>query len=126
MRREEIYTERLLQYFDPALARRIPTPSFTATCINDACNDIIDIDAIVDGGIFKQLEYCGRGCCVSQCSAAMLVEYFKGKSVKSVAAFTDQNMFDLVGIQIPSGRKGCVLLGLQCLRNIYGQATASE
>jgi nitrogen fixation NifU-like protein len=121
MRREEIYTEHLLKYFDPALARRIPSPTFTESCMNDVCKDVIDIDAIVENGHLKQLEYCGRGCCISQCSAAMLVEYFRGKSIDDVATFTNQKMFDLVGITIPEGREECVLLGLQCLRGIHGQ-----
>jgi nitrogen fixation NifU-like protein len=122
MRREEIYTERLLRYFDPSLSKRIANPSFTATYTNELCKDIVDIDAVVEDGYLKQLEYCGRGCCISQCSAAMLVEYFRGKSLDDVQKFTDQDMFDLVGISIPDGRANCVLLGLQCLRYIYGQS----
>jgi nitrogen fixation NifU-like protein len=90
--------------------------------MNEVCKDVIDIDAIVEANIIKQLEYCGRGCCISQCSAAMLVEYFRGKSLDDIATFTNQKMFDLVGITIPEGREACVLLGLQCLRDIYGQA----
>jgi len=119
-RREEIYTERLLKYWNPSLMSRIANAPLTATCVNDLCNDLVTIDAIIENKHFQVLEFVAHGCCISQCSAAMLIEYFRGKSVDEALAFTRENMLDLVGIKITSAREGCVLLSLECLRKICG------
>jgi NifU-like protein involved in Fe-S cluster formation len=121
-RREEIYTERLLKYWNPSLMSRLPNPPLTATCVNDLCNDLVTIDAIIENNCFKVLEFVAHGCCISQCSTAMLIEYFRGKTVDEAQSFTRESMLDLVGIKITPAREGCVLLSLDCLRKICGQA----
>lgn len=119
-RRDEIYTERLLKYWNPSLMSRLPNPTITETCVNNLCNDLVTIDAIIIDGQLQVLEFFAAGCCISQCSAAILVEYFRGKTVEEVLAFTRENMLDLVGIKITKAREGCVLLSLDCLRKICG------
>lgn len=124
-RREEVYTERLLKYWNPSLMSRMADAPLTATCVNDLCNDLVTIDAIIEGGKFAVLEFFAMGCCISQCSAAILIEYFRGRTVEEAKAFTRENMLDLVGIKVTKAREGCVLLALECLRKIYGQTEAS-
>jgi nitrogen fixation NifU-like protein len=125
-RREEVYTERLLKYWNPSLMSRMANAPLTETCVNDLCNDLVTIDAVVEDGYFRELEFFATGCCISQCSAAILIEYFRGRQIDEVPVFTRENMLDLVGIKITPAREGCVLLALECLRKIYGQTQTAK
>jgi len=115
-----VYTERLLSYWKLSLMRNLPGATHSVELIGNLCNDNIKMQAIVEDNYFKSLEFTAQNnCCISQSSAAILVEYFRGRTVKEALDFTDQDMLNLVGINIP-GREGCVLLSLQCLRKICG------
>jgi len=121
-RQENIYTERLLSYWEQALMKKLPNPTHTADFTSDICGDFVEMEAVIVDNRFESLEFFVRGCCLSQCAAAMLVEHFRGKTVDDALAYTDDQMCKLAGIEIPKPRKGCVLLGLQCLRKLCGQA----
>lgn len=117
-RRVEIFTDHFLKYWNPSLMKRLPNSQLTETCVNELCNDLVTIDAEIEDNQFKVLEFFATGCCTSQCSAAMLIEYFRNKTVDEVLTFTDKDMLELVGIAVMKPRQGCVLLGLECLRKI--------
>jgi NifU-like protein involved in Fe-S cluster formation len=119
--REDMYTAKLLSYWDLSLMKTLTDYTHTFEYTSDICGDYIRMDAIIESGVFKTLEFSVSGCCISQCSAAMLVEYFRGRTVEEVLAFTQKDMLFLVGIKITRAREGCVLLGLQCLRKLCGQ-----
>lgn len=120
MRREETYTDRLLNYWKPELMHVLYTATHRAGAEGKVCNDIVEMSAIIEAGLFKRLEFFSMGCCISQCSAAMLVEYFRGKTIEEAAQFSEKDMLDLVGIKITKAREGCVLVALDCLRNLCG------
>lgn len=119
--RAEMYTDKLLSYWDVSLMKTLTDYTHTFEYTSDLCGDYIRMDAIIENGVFKTLEFSVSGCCISQCSAAMLVEYFRGRTVEEALAFTREDMLFLVGIKITRTREGCVLLGLQCLRKLCGQ-----
>jgi NifU-like protein involved in Fe-S cluster formation len=119
----ELYTERLLSYWKLSLMRNLLDATYSVELIGSLCNDDIKMQAIIEDNCFKALEFTAQNCCcISQSSAAMLVEYFRGKTIEEVLIFTNQDMLNLVGIKVPPVREGCVLLSLECLRKICGQA----
>lgn len=115
-RQEQVYTERLLSYWDLNLMGLPREANHWVAQTNAVCGDEVTMSARIEDGCIKELGFVARSCCMAQCSAAMLVARFRGKPVTEALAFTDQQMFDLVAVTIPPKRKGCVLLGLRCLR----------
>ncbi len=115
-RQDQVYTERLLSYWDMNLMGLPREANHFVELTNTVCGDEITMSARIEIGLLIELGFVARSCCMAQASCAMLVERFRGRPVAEALAFTDQQMVDLVAVTIPPKRKGCVLLGLRCLR----------
>ena len=117
---DSLYTDRLLSYWREDLMGSIPNPTHRAEALNAICGDVVVMEATIRDGIFTCLEFYSKSCCMCQCTAAMLVERFRGKSVDEALAFTKEELRELVGIEIPAARQTCVFLSLDCLRKLHG------
>ena len=122
MATSNIYTDRLLTYWDASLMGTLPNATQRAEALNAICGDVVAMEAVVEEGSLKSLAFYSKACCMCQCAAAMLVERFRGSLVEDALAFTEEEMRTMLGIEIPAARQTCVFLPLQCLRKLCGQA----
>lgn len=118
----KVLTDRVLTYYQRD-RRVLENYTHFANCTNELCYDQVDMRAVIEDGVIIELGFWAKGCVISEASAAMLVEYFQGRTLDEARNFTDKDMLDLVGVPIAKPREECVLLGLKCLRELYGSAT---
>jgi len=111
------YREQIMDHYrDPRYHGRLDTPTASFEDLNPLCGDMIHIDVITADGTLTDARFEGQGCAVSQASASMLLEEVVGKPLEEVAAFTRDDLFELIGVQLSPARMKCALLPLAVLR----------
>ncbi len=111
------YRENLLDHYrNPRQHGRIDAPTVSHEDLNPLCGDMIHIDVVTADGTLTDARFEGQGCAVSQASASMLLEEVVGKPLDEIAAFTRDDLFALIGVQLSPARMKCALLPLAVLR----------
>ncbi|HEY8601547.1 MAG TPA: iron-sulfur cluster assembly scaffold protein [Thermomicrobiales bacterium] len=111
------YREQIMDHYrEPRHHGRIAAPTASHEELNPLCGDMIHIDVITADGFLADARFDGHGCAVSQASASMLLEEVVGKPLAEVAAFTRDDLFALIGVQLSPARMKCALLPLAVLR----------
>ncbi len=83
MELKQLYTDLILEYNkDQTNKRKISSPTVHEHGHNPSCGDDIDIEAVIEDGIIKDLAYTGSGCAISQASTAMMAELLQDRSVE--------------------------------------------
>ena len=83
---------------------------------NPLCGDRIRMDLLIRDGRIEDVRWDGRGCTISQASASMLAETFKGRPIEEAKAFDKSGLLELIGIPIGYTRMKCALLSLKALK----------
>lgn len=113
-----LYTERLLRYWDQNL-QGFPRQDYTngASAVNLSCDDQVEFRVRTADGVLAVVDVWSRGCCMVECCAAMLAELARGKSLAWLDTFTDKDWIEYVNIPVSEDRKqSCLMLPLRCLR----------
>ena len=113
-----IYTDRLMSYWDRNLFG-FPHQGYThAAILNSAvCGDEVEFRLIVSASGLEVVDVWARGCCVSECCAAMLAELVRGKPLAWLDTFSDADWDRYVNIPVSESREqSCMMLPLYCLR----------
>ncbi len=121
MSNSNLYTERLMSYWDQNL-RGFKHEGYThqASEVSKLCGDEVEFRVILKGGVLEVVDVWARGCCVSECCTTMLAELARGKSLFWLDTFTDQDWARFVTIPISESRKqSCLMLPLRCLRGAF-------
>ena len=123
VRADQEFTARILEYWDVNLQSTMKNPTYIASADNATCGDQVGMQASIIDGVIKELHFIARGCCISDSSAAILVEHFRGKTVKEALDFTRDQMLELVGAKISPARHSCVTVSLTCLQALCSHET---
>jgi NifU-like protein involved in Fe-S cluster formation len=116
--------DRVLNHYEHPYHKHIPTKSadfnffFQGCHQNDTCGDHINVWGRYDTTPEKRivgLWWEGSGCCLSQAMGSMLAEHCEAKRLHEVMAFTQDDMFDLFGLDVKTGRIECVLVAYRAL-----------
>lgn len=69
-----------------------PLPQYTnyAAGHNPLCGDQVDVYAVVEDGIIKELKFSGSGCAISKASASIMTTLVVGKSVEEAKTLFDE------------------------------------
>lgn len=116
------YTDAFMEYWDSDLMGHLKNPTHFETILNKLCGDSVDMEATIEYNRVVELAFTAQSCCMCQCTAAMLVEHLRGWSLDEVLAFSEQDVFNLVKISVPTARRGCILLPWSCVRRLCGKA----
>lgn len=77
----ELYQQVILDHNkSPRNFRKIEHANHFAEGYNPLCGDKIDIYAVVEDGIVKDISFMGSGCAISKASASLMSSLVKGKS----------------------------------------------
>lgn len=112
---DDLYTEIILDYFkNPRNKGEITDANASATEHNPLCGDKIRVDLKIDPKTNKitEAKFSGEGCAISQAATSMLTEQLIGKTGEEVFKISNDEIFNMLGIQISPGRIKCALLGL--------------
>jgi nitrogen fixation protein NifU and related proteins len=111
------YREQIMDHYrNPRFHGRLDAPTGSFEELNPLCGDMIHIDVVVADGRVADARFDGHGCAVSQASASMLLEEIVGKPVEEVAAYSRDDLFELIGVPLSPARMKCALLPLAVLR----------
>ncbi|MGH2682003.1 MAG: Fe-S cluster assembly sulfur transfer protein SufU [Actinomycetota bacterium] len=84
---DELYKEVILDHYkNPRNKREMDAPTVSRRKNNPLCGDEIEIHALVDDGVVKDVTFVGQGCSISQASASMLTESIQGKPLGEATA----------------------------------------
>jgi nitrogen fixation NifU-like protein len=67
--------------------------------------------------VVERVGFTGRGCAISQASASLLTDEIKGKPVAQVAAMSNDDVLELLGIDISPARLKCAILSLDTVQH---------
>lgn len=110
----DLYSEIILDYYkNPRNKGELKVSSSSATEYNPLCGDKIRIDILLDkDGKVEKATFDGEGCAISQASTSMLTEKLIGMNLQEIKNISNDEIFEMLGIQISPGRVKCALLGL--------------
>jgi len=115
----DLYSEIILDYYkNPRNKGKLENASAHAIEHNPSCGDIIEIFLNFDEqGKVNQISFDGHGCAISQAATSMLTEELLGKTKEEISGFSNEQMYEMLGVPISPGRVKCALLGLVCAKN---------
>jgi len=88
---------------------------------NPICGDSIQIAYTLDRKKrIKEIKFSGTGCSITRAGASMLTEFVKGKTIKEVEKYSDDDFLEEMQAPIAPARKKCALLALETLRDALG------
>ena len=115
-----LYTERLLSYWNQNLfGWKHSGHTHGVSEVSQLCGDEVEFRLIVGDAGLEVVDVWARGCCISECCAAMLAELARGKTVGWVNAYTAEEWERYVNVPLGESRKrSCVMLALDCLKKV--------
>ena len=119
------YEARVLDHYEHPYHRHMPTKAseyfafyVTGSRTNTTCGDHVRYWGRLNAGHERRIAglwWDGSGCCFSQAMASMLAEHCEAKRLYEVKAFTQDDMFNLFGLDVEQGRVECVLVAYRAL-----------
>jgi nitrogen fixation NifU-like protein len=139
---EAMYQDIILDHYrKPRNKGELPGATATAHISNPTCGDEVTVEAIVDGGMIRDVRFTGQGCSIAQASASMMTEMAKGATIGAVrrtrAAIerllrrepvTRDALGDLVAFEAVArypARISCVLMPWRALEQALGEPPRS-
>ncbi|MBI4053884.1 MAG: iron-sulfur cluster assembly scaffold protein [Candidatus Doudnabacteria bacterium] len=114
-----LYRQEILEHYrHPQNFGKLKKSSFQAYVINELCGDEITLHLLMERGRVKNVKFSGSGCALSIASASLFTERLKGKTWKDLKKIQTAQVTKALGVTIGPGRKKCVLLPLQALKQI--------
>ena len=113
---ENLYREHILDHYgNPRNQGTLESPDVTCEWDNPLCGDVVRIDLNLEDGRVSEVRFSGEGCVISMASASMLTEAIKGKTIAEMEALQDEDIFEMLGVELPPSRVRCALLPLRVL-----------
>jgi nitrogen fixation NifU-like protein len=82
---EALYQDRILEHYrKPHNKGTLAGATARGHVANPTCGDEVTVEAIVDGGVIRNIRFSGQGCSIAQASASMMTELAKGASIGAV------------------------------------------
>lgn len=114
---ENLYREHILDHYgNPRNQGRLADADISCEWDNPVCGDVVRIDLRLEDGRVSDVRFEGQGCVISMASASMFTELIKGKTLEELRALTDEDVFEMLGIELGPSRSQCGLLPLQVLQ----------
>jgi len=112
---EQLYREVILDHYKAPRNHGVLEPhDAIAEGQNPLCGDevTVSIKFAEDGETIETIGFEGRGCAVSQAATSMLTDIIKGRKATDVAALSNDEILEEVGIPLTPVRMKCAILGL--------------
>jgi nitrogen fixation NifU-like protein len=124
---DDLYRDEILEHYrQPHNFGTLPSHDAVFEGSNPLCGDRITIQlALSDDGVVRDVAFQGRGCAISQASASLLTDSIRGRSLPEVAALTNQDVLDLLGIEISPARLKCAMLSHDSLQHVLQDVGAT-
>jgi nitrogen fixation NifU-like protein len=114
----DLYAEIILDHFKhPRHEGLLEKPDIHAEDTNPLCGDKVKVDLRVDGEKkVCDIGFLGEGCAISKASTSILTDELLGKSLDDIENFSQDQLYELIGIEVSPARVKCALLGLSTIK----------
>ena len=99
-------------FINPQNIGKIKKPTHTAKCKSGFCGDMVEVYAIVEDDIVKELKYNVFGCHAVIATASILSEWAKDKSLTEIKNLTYESVVEMLG-DVESEKENCVKTAMQ-------------
>jgi nitrogen fixation protein NifU and related proteins len=114
---DDLYRDYILDHYKrPRNFGELEPHDLQARENNPLCGDEIGVQIRVRDDRIEELRFQGHGCAISQASASIASEEFKGMTLDEVATLGADWMLELLGIPVSATRRKCALLNLKVVR----------
>ncbi len=118
---EDLYKQHILDHNSaPRNKEVLENPTIELPTKNPSCGDSYILYLNVKGGCIEKATFTGIGCAISQAAASLLTEKVKGMTVEHAKKLTKEDVYDLLKVDISSGREKCALLLFNGLQEALG------
>lgn len=114
---ESMYREIIIEHSNhPQNYGEIKAPDLSAEKSNPLCGDRIKITIKLEKNKIKEIKFSGVGCSVSRAGGSVMTEQVKGKTLKQIEKYSDQDFLEDLAAPITPARQKCALLALKTLK----------
>jgi nitrogen fixation NifU-like protein len=93
-----MFGEALLDHFqNPRNAGELPGANVKIETSNPVCGDILQLSAVIENGIIRQVRFLCRGCTASIACASLLTESVQGKELTALSSLTPDSLAASLG-----------------------------
>ena len=121
----DVYRELILEHYKhPRNYGKMKDPDVIIYESNPLCGDEIEIHLKMDKGFVKDLKFSGRGCAISQASASLLTDRFKGKPAEEIMRMKNEEVLHILGLDVRKlnpARTQCAVLPLKAIKSAIGK-----
>jgi nitrogen fixation NifU-like protein len=103
-------------YRHPRNYGALDAPTVSREGVNPLCGDRVRIDLAVGPDGVAAARFRGDACAVTIAAASLLTEHVAGQTLAAIAALGDGDVFALLGVDLPAGRRRCATLPLEVLQ----------
>ncbi len=119
----DLYAEIILDHFkNPHHFGLLNPADLLGQDSNPMCGDKLKISLRIDGGKVTDVGFEGEGCAISVAAMSILSDEIIGKTLDEVENFSNDDLYELLGVDISPGRVKCALLGLGCLKQMINES----
>ncbi len=116
----DIYREIILEHYkDPQYKGHVSHVDRSAHVVNPSCGDELTFEfQLGENGTVEDVRFSGQGCAISQASADLMAGEMIGKTKEELEAFSNDDVFSLLGGPVNPGREKCATLVLKALEKV--------
>jgi len=119
---DALYQARILDHYKhPRNKRVLAGATVEQKANNPSCGDTLTLYLVCDSERITQATFTGEGCAISQASASLLTEKLCGVDSATARAFSEHDMYTLLGVAVHTGRAKCALLAWRALQDALRQ-----
>lgn len=120
----KLYKEEILDHYkNPRNFGLVDGPSFISDKHNPSCGDSVIMSGVLRDGVIVKIGFQGTGCALSIAMASKLTEFVLGRPVDDLC-FSDDLIFQLLGIELGPNRMMCGQLPLIALKSALSKANS--
>ena len=112
-----IYQQQILEnYRNPYHGQKPDSFTHTFELKNLSCGDEIQVFLTIEENIVETVHFEARGCAISIASASLLAQSLEGKTLNEVREMSEEELYEILGLELTPNRQKCALLSLQAIQ----------
>jgi nitrogen fixation protein NifU and related proteins len=117
-----MFSAELLDHFqNPRNAGDLPEANVKVKASNPVCGDLLQLAAVIENDVIRDVRFLCRGCTASIASASLLTESIRGRELRDLSSITPESLAASFG-GLPTASFHAVQLAHDALRALLRAA----